>query len=203
MACDHQRLLIAATNNVHKIHEFSRLFSRYSLRSPSEVGQSLCYEESGRSYLENALGKAMHLYRLVRHPVLADDSGLEVAALGGEPGLYSSRYGSADGKTKLSDEDRNAYLLSRARGIEDRSCCFLCCMVVVIDEKRFVAVQETFSGLLAEEPAGSGGFGYDPIVYLPERGKTVAQLNNAEKDKISHRGKAARRILGLLETPGF
>ncbi len=203
MASDRQRLLIAATNNAHKIREFSRLFPRYRLRSPSDVGQSLSYEESGGSYLENALGKAVHLYRLVRRPVLADDSGLEVAALGGEPGLYSSRYGSADGKTKLSDGDRNAYLLARARGIEDRSCCFVCCMVVVIGEKRFVAAQEIFSGLLAEEPAGSGGFGYDPIVYLPERGKTVAQLSNAEKDTISHRGKAARRILGLLEMQGL
>jgi len=108
-----------------------------------------------------------------------------------------------DGKTKLSDAERNTYLLSRAASLSDRGCFFVCCMVLVIDEKRFFVAQETFHGVLAEEPSGSGGFGYDPVVYLPEIGKTVAELSDAEKDSLSHRGRAARRILGLLATEPF
>jgi XTP/dITP diphosphohydrolase len=186
-----------ATNNPHKLREFRRLFPDLQLLSPDQIGCTFSFEETGTTYLENALGKAMHLYTLAGTPVLADDSGLEVLSLGGEPGVYSSRYGSVNGK--LSDFERNAYLLSRAAPISDRACFFVCCMVAVLGEKRFFVGQETFHGVLAAEPFGSGGFGYDPVVYLPEKGKTVAELSDAEKDAISHRGKAARRLAALLK----
>ena len=195
--------LTVATNNPHKLQEFSRLFPGYRLSAPAEIGFAFTFEETGKTYLENALGKALHLYHLVENPVLADDSGLEVAGLGGQPGIFSSRYGSTDEKSKLSDAERNTYLLSRAASLSDRSCFFVCCMVLVLDEKRFFVVQETFHGVLAGEPSGSGGFGYDPVVYLPEIGKTVAQLSDSEKDGLSHRGKAAKRLLGLLATQPF
>jgi XTP/dITP diphosphohydrolase len=188
-----------ATNNPHKLREFRRLFPDIRLLSPDQVGCPFSFEETGSTYLENALGKALHLYRLVESPVLADDSGLEVPGLGGEPGIYSSRYGSTD--TKLSDFQRNAYLLGRAASLSDRRCFCVCCMVAVFGEKRYFLAQETFPGLLAAEPSGSGGFGYDPVVYLPEVGRTVAELEDEQKDAISHRGKAARRLRSILLTP--
>ncbi len=189
--------LVAASNNPHKIRELRRLFPGTAIRTPAELGVEFHYREGGRSYLDNALGKALHLYGLVHRPVLADDSGLEVAALGGEPGVFSSRYGSEAG-APLPDGQRNRLLLERCASLADRRCRFICCMVAVLADGRFLAAQETFPGLLAREPAGTGGFGYDPIVYIPERGKSVAQLSDAEKDLISHRGKAARRLRGLL-----
>jgi XTP/dITP diphosphohydrolase len=194
-------VLTAATNNPHKMREFRRLFPDFRILSPEQIDWAFSFEETGTTYLENALGKALHLYHLVETPVLADDSGLEVVGLGGEPGIYSSRYGSADGK--LSDFERNAYLLNRAASLSDRACFFVCCMVAVLGEKRFFVVQETFHGVLAAEPSGSGGFGYDPVVYLPERRKTVAELGDEEKDAISHRGKAARRLAAVLLDRGL
>ncbi len=203
MARSKNPVFTVATNNPHKLRELSRLFPGYRLSSPADIGCVFSFEETGKTYLENALGKALHLCHLVETPVLADDSGLEVTGLGGQPGIYSSRYGSTVGKTKLSDAERNTYLLSRASSLSDRSCFFVCCMVLVLDEKRFIAAQETFHGVLAGEPSGSGGFGYDPVVYLPEIGKTVAELSDAEKDSLSHRGKAAERLLGLLRQQPF
>jgi XTP/dITP diphosphohydrolase len=201
MASTNRPVLTAATNNPHKLREFRRLFPDFRLRSPEQIGCAFSFEETGSTYLENALGKALHLYHLSEAPVLADDSGLEVAGLGGEPGIYSSRYGSVD--AKLSDFERNAYLLNRAASLRDRACFFVCCMAAVLGEKRFFVVQETFHGVLAAQPSGSGGFGYDPVVYLPELGKTVAELRDEEKDAISHRGKAARRLAALLLAHGL
>ena len=197
MASMKTSVLTVATNNPHKLREFRRLFPDFELLSPEQIDCPFSFEETGATYLENAMGKALHLYRLAKTPVLADDSGLEVVGLGGEPGVYSSRYGSVKGK--LSDFERNAYLLNRASSISDRACFFVCCMVAVIDEKRFFVAQETFHGVLAAEPFGSGGFGYDPVVYLPDKNKTVAELSDQEKDAISHRGKAARRLAALLK----
>jgi XTP/dITP diphosphohydrolase len=198
MASNNRPVLTVATNNPHKLREFRRLFPEFRLLSPEQADCRFSFEETGTTYLENALGKALHLYHLIGTPVLADDSGLEVKGLGGEPGIYSSRYGSTG--AKLSDFERNAYLLNRAASLSDRGCFFVCCMVAVFGEKRFFVVQETFHGVLAAEPSGSGGFGYDPVVYLPEQGKTVAELEDEQKDAISHRGKAARRLAALLRT---
>jgi XTP/dITP diphosphohydrolase len=167
------------------------------LRTPSELGIAFDFEETGATYLDNALGKALHLHAQVGRPVLADDSGLEVPALGGEPGIRSSRYGSQPGGPKLTDPERCGLLLARAEGLEDRSCFFVCCMALVLEPSRFLAAQEVCRGRLARAPRGSGGFGYDPIVYIPERGKTVAELSDREKDRLSHRGRAARRVRAL------
>ena len=189
--------LVAATNNTHKLTELIRLFPARRVVSPGELGVRFDFDEDGDTYLANAYGKAMALYEQVRSPVLADDSGLEVAALGGQPGIYSSRYGST-AAGKLSDPERNARLLESVRDARDRRCFFVCCMVLVVEPKRFLVAQETLHGVLAHAPAGSGGFGFDPVVFIPEAGKTVAQLSDAEKDRISHRGRAAARIAGAL-----
>jgi XTP/dITP diphosphohydrolase len=190
--------LVVATNNGHKIRELKRLFPGLRLLSPGDLGIDFGYEEKGSSYLDNSLGKARHLQALLRRPVLADDSGLEVPSLGGEPGIYSSRYGSLPAGPKLSDAERCRILLSKAEALTDRRCFFVCCMTLVFDRTRFVAAQETLAGELARAPAGMGGFGYDPIVFVPEAGRTVAELSDRQKDRLSHRGRAARRIRAML-----
>jgi XTP/dITP diphosphohydrolase len=174
------------------------LFPGRALVSPEDAGIGAEAEEDGDSFLDNALKKARALKAFYPGPVLADDSGLCVDALGGGPGLRSARYGS-EGGAKLDPSARNALLLSAMEGFEDRSCRFVCSLALVISEHRFIAVEETMEGILLREPRGEGGFGYDPIVYFPPLGKSVAELSDAEKNLHSHRGKAARRLMSAME----
>ena len=140
----------------------------------------------------------MTLHRLIGKPSLADDSGLSVRALGGAPGILSARYGSLKGKQKLESYDRNEFLLAKMASMKDRSCAFVCCIVVILSEERIFAVQETCPGELLRKPQGIGGFGYDPVVFLPELGKSVAELSVDEKNRVSHRGRACSRMAALL-----
>jgi XTP/dITP diphosphohydrolase len=190
--------LLLASNNEHKSREFARLFRGVTIVTPRDVGIEFDFPEDGQTFLANAHGKAEALYRLARRPVIADDSGLCVASLGGEPGIFSSRYGSAPGGAPLEAPRRNQYLLERMSGISERGAYFVCCLVLVLSDASFVAVQETVSGVIAQEPRGMNGFGYDPLFFLPERGKTMAEIPDADKDRISHRGKAARHMLSLI-----
>lgn len=188
-----------ATGNMHKLGELGPLFPGHILKAPSQIGIAhFDVEENGQSFLDNALIKARALYALTGRPSLADDSGLAVRALGGAPGIYSARYGSEDGR-KLEAPERNALLLKNTEGFSDRACAFVCCLVLILSESRFYAVQETCEGELLRAPRGEGGFGYDPLVYLPELGKSVAELSPAEKNRVSHRGRAAARLAKLIE----
>jgi XTP/dITP diphosphohydrolase len=188
-----------ASNNTHKRDEFVRLFPGHRILLPAESGLEFDFEENGKSFWENAMGKAHALFRLVHAPVLADDSGLCVAALGGQPGVVSHRFGARNGKN-LEAGERNAYLLSRMKGVEDRAAYFLCSLVLLLEGVRFFAVQETVNGIITEAPRGANGFGYDPVFLVPETGKTIAELSDAEKDRLSHRGRASRRMLSLMQT---
>lgn len=191
--------ILVATFNLHKVQELAPLFPRHRLLSPLDLGfPEMEIEEDGSNYFENAFIKAKALYNLAGMTTLADDSGLSVEALGGGPGIHSSRYGSMDGRTKLSSEERNVLLLADMKGVEERACAFYCCLVLLHGPDRFISVQETCPGILTDVPRGSGGFGYDPLVYLPELGKTVAELSPAEKNIVSHRGKAARFMNSIL-----
>ncbi|HEY9595992.1 MAG TPA: RdgB/HAM1 family non-canonical purine NTP pyrophosphatase [Spirochaetia bacterium] len=190
--------LLLATNNEHKRREFVRLFPGVTILMPREVGFSFDFEENGTTFLANAQGKAMTLYERARRPVIADDSGLCVDGLGGEPGILSARYGSPPGGEPLGAPRRNSYLLWRMQGMKNRAAYFVCCLVVVLGEDRFVVAQETVHGSIADAPRGANGFGYDPLFLFPERGVTMAELSETEKDEISHRGRAARRIKALL-----
>jgi XTP/dITP diphosphohydrolase len=192
--------LIVATGNAHKLLELAELFPGHRLMRPADVGfPAFDVVEDGETFVANALKKAEGLRRLVGRPVLADDSGLAVRGLGGRPGIHSARYGaSTDGSVKLEAGERNAYLLKECEGLADRSCAFVCCLVLALTEERFFIVQETLEGELLREPQGGGGFGYDPIVYVPAYGKSVAELSAGEKNAISHRGRAARRMAALL-----
>lgn len=194
--------IVLATANRHKAEEFRRIFPAQRIILPADLGIDFDHEETGDTYLENAVGKATALFRRVGRPVMADDSGLSVAALAGEPGVLSARYGSEPGGPKLADADRNRYLLARMKDATDRRAFFVCCLVLVAGDYRFFVAQETVEGVIAHEPAGRGGFGYDPLFYLPTHGMTVAQLLDDEKDRISHRGRAAARLRPIIESLG-
>lgn len=194
--------IVLATGNPHKKEELSRILKNHIILLPSDLNCSFDCEENGETYLDNALIKAKALYKIVGRPVVADDSGISVPALDGAPGVYSARYGSEEAGKLLESPERNAFLLRKMEGIKDRRAFFVCAMVLMIDEYRIFTVQETFSGEIGLEPFGGGGFGYDPLFYLKEYGRTVAQLPADEKDRISHRGKAGTmlgRIMDNLE----
>jgi XTP/dITP diphosphohydrolase len=191
--------LLLASNNEHKRQEFARLFPGVKILEPHDVGIDFDFPESGRTFFENANGKAAALHGLAGRPVIADDSGLCVDALGGEPGIYSARYGSAPGAGPLEAPQRNRYLLERMSGMKERAAHFVCCLVLFLGGDRFLAAQETVSGVITGEPRGTNGFGYDPLFLLPGLGQTMAEISDADKDRLSHRGRAARRILDLLE----
>ena len=191
--------ILLASNNLHKQKEFNRLFPRHTLIIPGELGIDFKVSEDGLSFLDNALLKARALFTNTGRPVLADDSGLCVTALGGQPGIYSARYGEEAGKDPLSDKERNRLLLKQIEGQQEREAFFVCCLVLILAEYRLYIVQETLTGVIASQPRGTGGFGYDPVFFLPELGKTVAELSGEEKNSLSHRGRAARRLQCILE----
>ena len=192
--------IVIATGNRHKAEEFSRIFSGHRIVLPADRGIMFDPEETATTFNGNALIKARTLFELMGEPVIADDSGICVDALNGEPGVYSARYGATNG-IELSAEDRNKLLLSRMKGIPDRTARFVCNMVLYYGPDRFVSVQETLEGsIVSESGSGSGGFGYDPVLYLPEYGKTVAELSDDQKDLVSHRGKAARKLKIFLNS---
>lgn len=188
-----------ATGNAHKKTELAAILSGHTLKIPADAGiAGFDPAETGATFLENALIKARALYRLVEEPVIADDSGLCVDALDGGPGVYSARYGSEGGVQRTAPE-RNALLLGALGDRPQRTARFVCAMVLLFSEDRFYGVQETLEGEIIREARGTGGFGYDPILYLPEQGCTAAELSAEAKNRISHRGKAGaalRRLLG-------
>lgn len=193
--------LILATGNAHKREELGLILAPHTVLTPADIGVSYTAEETGTTYLENAFIKAQALAAATKKPVLADDSGLTVPAMDGEPGVLSARYGSAWAGRPLDDGGRNAYLLKKMVRLsgEERRASFVCCMVLLLNEMRVFTVQETFDGFIADAPSGSGGFGYDPLFYLPRRGMTVAELPEGEKNRISHRGRAGSRIKAILD----
>jgi XTP/dITP diphosphohydrolase len=191
------KVLWFATGNAHKRDELAAMLSGADIRIPADEGLEFDPDEDGKTFLENALIKARALYRLVKAPVIADDSGLCVDALDGRPGIHSARYGSEGGRV-LDVMERNLLLLRELEGAASRRARFVCAMTLMLDEHRLFAVQETLEGEICAEPRGQGGFGYDPLMYLPERGLTVAELPDGEKNAVSHRGKAVKAISVFL-----
>ncbi|MFP4180427.1 MAG: RdgB/HAM1 family non-canonical purine NTP pyrophosphatase [Spirochaetaceae bacterium] len=192
-----------ATENAHKVRELKAIFEGHRVITPKEAGVDYSFEETGTTYFENAYGKARALFETVQAPVIADDSGISLPALGGAPGIYSSRYGSPGDGEILETSERNRYLLAKMaemRKEEERKAFFVSCMVLILEDYRFFVAQETVEGVLTKEPRGSGGFGYDPLFYLYSHGCTVAELPEEEKNRISHRGKAGARLAVLLES---
>lgn len=193
--------ILFATGNAHKAQEMNQILAGHRLLLPRDLGLSFDFDETGTTFRDNAFGKAQALFDLAggRYPVLADDSGLCVAALNGAPGVYSARYGSAEAGRPLTDLEKNQLLLKTMAGQSDRRAWFVCNLVLILSPDRFFMVQETFAGQLLTELRGQGGFGYDPVLYLPEHQKTVAELDPSQKNSLSHRGKAALKLQKLIE----
>jgi len=191
--------LLLATTNRGKIREYRSLLKGLALElvTPDELGIKIEVEENYPSYEENA-GMKARAYSAAGHlTTLADDSGLEVDALGGEPGIRSAR---AAGNS-AGDEDRIKHLLARMKDVpwEKRTARFKCVIAIAISEERIELCHGECKGFIAFEPKGKKGFGYDPVFYLPEFDKTIAELPPETKNKISHRGKAAREAYRILE----
>ncbi len=192
--------LLIATHNRGKLVEYQELLTGLPLElcTLDDVGIREDVEESGATFAENARIKAIAYARQSDMLTLADDSGLEVDALGGEPGVYSKRYAG----DSASDADRITFLLYKLRDVpvEARSARFRCAIAIADPEGKVWETSGTCEGDILFEPRGTNGFGYDPIFYFPKLGKTMAELPAAEKNKISHRARAAERARKILET---
>ncbi len=195
---DTPRLLLA-TNNAGKLAEFQTLLAGcgWELVTPAELGLTLSGEEVGETYEENAKMKALQAAQASGLWALADDSGLEVEALGGEPGPLAARFGGEE----ATYGEKMALLLERLRGVppQERKCRFVCVIAIAEPTGEVRLCQGACRGLVAEAPRGERGFGYDPIFYLPDMARTMGQLSAAEKDAVSHRGRGARIARQMLE----
>lgn len=191
--------IIFATGNEGKMREIRLLLADLGLPvlSMKEAGVNPEIVENGTSFGENAQIKAKAVWDLTGDIVLADDSGLVVDYIGGEPGIYSARYMGED----TSYELKNRNIIHRLKDAEgqERSARFVCNIAAVLPDGQVLHTEETMEGLIAKEPAGQGGFGYDPILYLPQYGMTSAEITMEEKNKISHRGKALQAMKTVLE----
>jgi XTP/dITP diphosphohydrolase len=192
------RLLLATTNK-GKIVEFRYLFQGLPLElvTPADVGINTDVEEGDISMEENARHKAAVYAGLSGLLTVADDSGLEVDALGGEPGIRSARYAGEN----ASDGDRVAYLLSKLKGVprEKRAARFRCIIAVATPQKIVQVCEGVCQGIIDFAPKGDNGFGYDPIFYFPEYNKTMAELSSEIKNEISHRARAAQKACRVLQ----
>jgi len=195
--------LLLATNNQGKVREYRSLLENMPIKlvTMAEQGITTVVGETGESLEENAKLKATVIAAESQLLALADDTGLEVDALGGEPGRLSARYAGEN----ASDRDRVSYLLSRLKNIswEKRSAHFRCVIAVATPGGEVEICQGECHGIIAFEPKGEQGFGYDPIFYLPELGKTMAELPLDIKNQVSHRGQAARKVCQLLQKKPF
>lgn len=185
--------IVFATGNQGKMREIRQIMGDMdvTILSMKEAGIESDVEETGATFEENAILKAKAAAG-TSYIVLADDSGLEIDYLGGEPGIYSARYMGED----TSYEIKNQNLLERLEGVEDdkRSARFICAIAACFPDGTVLTTRGVVEGRIAWGPAGEGGFGYDPIFYLPEYGATSAELSAEEKNAVSHRGKALRAM---------
>ena len=189
-----------ASANPGKLREFSQLFSAYEVRVlPQSVFAVPAVEETGAGFEENALLKARHAAALSRRPVIADDSGIEVDVLNGEPGVYSARYAG----NRATDSDNLQLLLRNiaAAGARKPAARFRCVIAYVrsVGDPEPLVAQGVWEGHIVDKPAGDNGFGYDPVFYVPTHGCTSAQLQPEVKNAISHRGKALRNLVELMK----
>ena len=191
---------IIASNNKAKVKELDRILNPLGITAVTAASEGIDLgdvEETDKTFAENAYIKALAAYKKTGMPSVADDSGLMVDALNGEPGVYSARY--AD-----TDKQRIEKLLFNLKGIptQERSAHFVSSVCCIIDENTVITAEGKCSGIITEEPHGQGGFGYDPV-FMTDSGKTFAELTAEEKDRISHRGRALRELYDKLSKTEF
>jgi XTP/dITP diphosphohydrolase len=188
--------LLIATRNPGKAREFAHIFADLGvlLRTLDDLGIDFEVEETGTTFAENARLKAEGYMQASGLPTLADDSGLEVAALGGAPGVHSARYGGVKGRAQLD------YLLKQMEGIpfHERVARFVCVIALARPGGETIFVEGTLLGVIEQEPRGEGGFGYDPLFYVLDEDRTLAELSSEHKNRISHRAAAAREARAVL-----
>jgi XTP/dITP diphosphohydrolase len=204
--------LVIATGNPGKLREFQQMLAPigYEIVPQGALGIADA-EEPHSTFVENALGKARHASRLARTAAFADDSGICVAALGGEPGVHSARYAGEPGpgearRREAQDERNNAKLLRALAKVSDRRAHYYCVVVLVrqAEDPEPLIAEGRWHGEVVLEPRGSNGFGYDPYFYVPAFARTAAELEPDEKNAVSHRGQALKQLVArLIENPGW
>jgi XTP/dITP diphosphohydrolase len=195
------KTLYIASNNKHKIRELEQMFSgkNFIVKSLSDFPKYQSPKETGKNFMENAHIKALALRKKIDTKnvyILADDSGLECEDLEGAPGIYSARF-SGDNAT---DDQNNKKLIEKLKTITHltRAVRYVCALVLITPDGKQHEIQETCEGLITFEPKGKNGFGYDPYFYLPSSNKTMAELDLEQKNQISHRGKALRKMYEII-----
>ncbi|MGA1868118.1 MAG: XTP/dITP diphosphatase [bacterium] len=190
------RNIVVATYNIHKAREIAQIWRNFdvdfSIVTLKDLGVQMALEETGNSFAENARQKALKVGTITPYPILADDSGLEVDALNGRPGIFSARYAGVHS----NDFQNNQKLVSELEAIpyEQRKARFRCAMALLWEDKKMYQEEGVCEGYITLEAAGENGFGYDPYFFLPEYNKTMAQLAPEIKNRISHRAMALKKI---------
>lgn len=186
--------IVVATGNQHKVEEYKELLADQNVELKSLKDYPNCPEvvEDGRTFEENAAKKALEVCRYCDVPAFADDSGLEVEALNGEPGIYSSRYAA-------TDAERIAKLLKNLEGKDNRRARFVCVIAIAINGEVIETFEGEVKGTIVDAPRGSNGFGYDPVFQPDGYDKTFAEMTDEEKNKISHRANAVKKALEFIE----
>ncbi len=196
--------VVLASKNPHKLVEISRILEQLDIQLvlQSELGVDIDVEETGATFEENSLLKAQAVMQATGLPALADDSGIAVDALNGEPGIYSARYGFDD---TLDDWGRLLLLLKNTQNVPDgqRQAQFVCVITLVTPQGQVIQARGEAHGELLRSPAGQGGFGYDPIFYYPPFGKTFAEVSAEEKNQVSHRAVALKAMYEKLKEAGY
>lgn len=196
--------VVLASRNPHKLVEISRITEKFGfeLVMESELGVDIDVEETGSTFEENSFLKAEAVMKATGLPALADDSGIAVDALNGEPGIYSARYGFDD---SLDDRGRLNLLLKNTEQVPDgkRQAQFVCVITMVTPDGKFIQARGEIHGELLREPRGENGFGYDPIFYYPPLGMTTAQMCAEDKNRVSHRANALRLFYEKLKEAGY
>jgi len=185
-------MLVIATRNAGKSAEIKDLLKDFPIevRDLNDFGPIPEPAEDGKTFEENAYKKASFTAKVLGIPALADDSGLEVEALDGRPGVHSARFAGPN----ATDEENNAKLLEELKGASNRKARFTCVISIAVPAGFALTYEGTCEGIILEEPRGSGGFGYDPLFFYPPAGKTFAEMTREEKSRVSHRGKALREL---------
>ena len=196
--------VVLASKNKHKLVEISKIVEQLDIQLvlQSELGVDIDVEETGTTFEENSFQKANAVMKATGMPALADDSGIAVDALNGEPGVYSARYGFDD---SLDDWGRLLLLLKNTEHVPDgqRQAQFVCVITMVTPDGKVVQTRGEVHGELLRAPAGEGGFGYDPIFYYPPFGKTLAEVSAEEKNQVSHRANALKVFYNKLKEAGY